>query len=303
MLATVIKIGARPLMNQEILANWNGVEMPLASVKVSVLDRAFLFGDSVYEVARIYAGQLFHGRDHLERMSRSLASLQIKGVDMELVLERLQATLAHSKVVEGRAYVQITRGEAPRTHRYPLDARPNILIYVEELEDPFKDFRNTGVACVTHPDIRWQRNDIKSTSLAATCMAAQYAFERGCLDVVFINSAGFVTEGSFTSVFGVKDGKILVAPSTANVLPGITKKLVLELAAACTIPLEETLIRQEEIFLLDEMFMAGTTEEVLAIVRVDDRPIADGEPGPIVRRLQKEYSQLVNAAFLEASGK
>ena len=280
-------------MNQDVLANWNGVEMPLHNVKVSVLDRGFMFGDAVYETVRIYAGQLFHVRDHLDRLANSLASMKIAGVDMSVVHDRLLQTLEHSTVSEGVAYLQITRGEAPRTHIYPRDVQPNILIYVDHFEDPYKPARDQGVSVITHPDIRWGRNDIKATSLAANCLAAQYAYEHGCTEVLFINAQGFVTEGSHTSVFGVKDGELIVAPASANVLPGITKKLVLGLATAGNIPLSETRIKQEDIFLLDEMFLAGTSKEIIPIIRVDDRLLGNGLPGPVVKRLQKEYGELV----------
>jgi D-alanine transaminase len=282
-------------MNKNILANWNGEEMPLENVKVSVLDRAFMFGDSVYEVVRIYAGRLFHLEDHLERLARSMDLLAIRGVGTELLRSRILETLAHASVESGRAYFQVTRGVAPRSHYYPEKSTPNILIFVEHFEDPFAQDREDGVSVVTHPDIRWGRNDIKVTSMAANCLAAEYAHEHGCAEVVFINRDGLVTEGSHTSIFGVKDGRLLVSPASANVLPGITKKLVLGLASAGKIALEEAQIRQADLFTLDEMFIAGTSKEVMPVVRVDDCPIGDGRPGPVVRRLQKEYGELVKA--------
>jgi D-alanine transaminase len=146
---------------------------------------------------------------------------------------------------------------------------------------------------VTHPDIRWRRNDIKATSLAANCMAAQYAYEHGCPEVIFISPDGLLTEGSHTSIFAVKDGKLLVAPASANVLPGITKKVVLELAKSGNIPLADAKIKKEEIHLLDEMFMAGTPEEVIAITTVDGKPIGSGQCGPVVKKLQSEYKKLI----------
>ena len=280
-------------MTSTILANWNGTEMPLHEVKVSVLDRGFLFGDAVYEVMRIYGGKFFHPEDHLERLKTSLASLKIHGVDLSSVKDNLAKTLKNSEVKEGLAYLQITRGEAARTHRYPEKSIPNILIYVEHFADPYASVRDSGVSAVTHPDIRWRRNDIKATSLAANCIAAQYAYEHGCPEVIFISPDGLLTEGSHTSIFAVKDGKLLVAPASANVLPGITKKVVLELAKSGNIPLADAKITKEEIHLLDEMFMAGTPEEVIAITRVDDKPIGNGQCGPVVKKLQSEYKKLI----------
>lgn len=265
--------------------------MPLSDVKVSVLDRAFLFGDAVYEVVRIYAGKLFRAGDHLDRLSQSLASTQIAGVDLGVVQERLKSTVVSSGVSEGLAYLQVTRGEAPRTHRYPGHCLPNILIYVEHFADPYAALRETGVSAVTYSDIRWGRNDIKATSLAANCMAAQFAYERGCAEAVLIGADDFVTEGSHTSIFGVRDSKILVAPASSHVLPGITKKLILELAHASAIELAQERIRKEDLFLLDELFLAGTPEEIIAIVQVDDRPISGGTPGAVVGKLQAQFRQ------------
>jgi D-alanine transaminase len=278
-------------MNKTPLANWNGQLMPLSDVKVSVLDRGFLFGDSAYEVVRIYAGGLFRAEDHLKRLSQSLESIEIRGVDPDAVRERLELTVSASGVSEGLAYLQVTRGEAPRTHRYPGHCVPNILIYVELFDDPYAALREAGVSVVTYPDIRWGRNDIKVTSLAANCMAAQFAYERGCAEAVLIDGDDFVTEGSHTSIFGVRQNKILVAPASQHVLPGITKKLILELAHSSAIDLEPERIRKEDLFLLDELFLAGTPEEIVAIVRVDDRPICGGTPGAVVQRLQAQFQR------------
>ena len=117
-----------------------------------------------------------------------------------------------------------------RTHRYPEAATPNVLMFVSEFDDPYVHIREQGVTAVTFNDVRWQRNDIKVTSMAANCMAAQYAYEHGCADVLFTSADDFVTEGSHTSVFAVRNGELLVAPSSTHVLPGITKSIVLELA-------------------------------------------------------------------------
>lgn len=280
-------------MNITALANWNGEEMALGDVKVSVLDRGFLFGDAVYEVVRIYRGQLFHLQDHLDRMRKSLAVMRIATVNNEILSQRLEQIVTASQVVDGLAYVQITRGEAPRAHRYPDHAVPNVLMYVDQFNDPYADSRGAGVSAVTHPDIRWGRNDIKATSLAANCMAAQYAHERGCADVIFVDFDGTVTEGSHTSIFGVRQGMIIVAPASPHVLPGITKKLIVELADSSGIQLCPEYIKQSDLHGLDELFLAGTPEEILAIVQVDDRPIGGGVPGPVVKKLQFQFRQLV----------
>ena len=281
--------------NIDLLANWNGKEMPLKDVRVSVLDRAFLFGDSAYEVIRIYNKFCFRLDDHFDRMKKSLDSLQISGVELGEVKRRLHQLINSSALDNALAYIQITRGVAKRTHHYPENYTPNILIYVEPFGDPYKQEREQGAKAVTHPDIRWRRNDIKATSLAANCMASSYAREKGCLEVIFINKEGFMTEGSHTSIFGIKDGKLLVTPSSSNVLPGITKRQVLEIAENIKLPLEETRVKESEIHQLDELFIAGTPEEIIPIVSVDGKPVGEGKPGPIVSKIYEEFQNILCA--------
>ncbi|MBZ0189876.1 MAG: aminotransferase class IV [Candidatus Obscuribacterales bacterium] len=278
----------------DLLADWNKEIMPLHQVKVSVLDRAFLFGDAVYEVIRVYGGHFFHLRDHLDRMRDSLASLSIEGVDVDLVGQRAKTLLERSGLKEALAYIQATRGVAPRTHYYPKSYEPNVLIYLQPFDDPYAKERAAGVNAVSYKDIRWGRNDIKATSLAANCMAAQYARENNSLEVVFIDSQGYMTEGSHTSLFGIRQGKLLVAPSSSNVLPGITKRQILKLADTNKIEIESVRLKKEEIFELDEFFLAGTPEELIPIVKLDDRPIGSGSPGPIVKSLHQSFEELVH---------
>ena len=277
------------------LASWNGRQMPLEEVLVPALDRAFLFGDAVYEVIRVYNGRLFRIEDHFDRLAKSMMSLSITGVDLSALKTRLAELLAASEIAEALAYVQVTRGAAKRTHAYPADCTPNVLMFVEEFADPYALYRAKGAAAVTHPDIRWQRNDIKATSLAANCMAAQYAKEHDALEVIFIDSDGRMTEGSHTSIFGVKKGEIIVSPSSPKVLPGITKKQILELSKAAGITISERRVSAAEIHDLDEMCLAGTPEEIVPIVSVDGKPIGNGQPGPVIKLLQEEFRKALAA--------
>lgn len=274
------------------LANWNGQEMPLEDVRVSVLDRAFLFGDAVYEVIRLYKGRLWMYDRHMGRLATGLNALRIDGVDLDVLKSRIEETVKNGGVEEALVYIQITRGAATRTHHYPEKAVPNQLVYVEHYDDPCKPLRETGVPVISYPDYRWQRNDLKVTSLIANCMAAQAAHESGCIEVMQIGSDGYVTEGSHTSIFAVRDGKILVSPSSSKVLPGITKQQILELAAASQIGIQEQRFKQDEIKDIDEMFLTGTPEEIVPIVKVDNQVIGDGTPGPVTKKL--------HAAFMES---
>lgn len=271
-------------------ANWNGEIQPIEQVKVSVLDRAFLFGDAVYEALRVYSGRLWLCEEHLQRLERSLAELRIP-CDLERLHQRMLQILEHSKVQEGLMYIQITRGEAPRTHYFPPVApTPNELIYVKEFDgDPHAAHRDAGVACATYPDIRWARRDIKSVNLLGNCLACQYAIEQGCYEAILVEPDGNISEGSHTSVFGVVGGKVLTAPKGHHILPGITRDLVLRLAAKASIPVEERAVRKDDLDSIDELFLTGTTTEVLAITKVDGKPIGIGVPGPVTQRLQETY--------------
>lgn len=276
------------------LANWNGVEMPLDDVRVSVLDRAFLFGDGIYEVLRIYGGRLFLLREHVDRLGRSLDKLRIQA-DVPRIEQRLVDTLRHSGVKEGTAYIQVTRGVAPRTHKFPPPGTvPNELIYIKELDgDPYAAARETGASVITVPDVRWKRCDIKSVNLLANCLAAQAAAEAGCEEAILIGEDQSVVEGSHTSVFGVKDGRIWTTPLGPQILPGITRGLVMRLAEHADIGVVERSLRLGELDSIDELFLTGTTSEVLPVTRVDGDPVGSGRPGPVTQRLAATYRAAV----------
>lgn len=285
-------------MSRPTLANWNGEFLPLADVRVSVLDRGFLFGDGIYEVLRVYAGRPFLCEEHMQRLRRSLREVRID-CDADRLERRMQDTLRQSGVQEGLIYIQVTRGGAAnRTHRFPdPSVPPNELIYVEELDgDPYAQYRKTGVRLITVPDVRWGRCDIKSVNLLANCMAAQAAKEAGCIEALLVKPDGTITEGSHTSIFAVKDGRILTTPLGPQILPGITRGLVLRLADKAGIPVTEGVLRRDELASLDEMFLTGTTSEVLAVVQVDGQAIGEGKPGTVTGQLYTTYWQEVKAA-------
>lgn len=281
-------------MGRAPLANWNGQLLPLAEVRVSVLDRAFLFGDAIYEALQVYAGRVWLLREHMARLRHSLAEIRIRS-DVERLEGRMLETLAASQVEHGLVYLQVTRGEAPRQHHFPSpEATPNELIYVTESgPDPYGSLREAGVTAITYPDIRWGRRDIKSVNLLGNCLASQAAIEAGAFEAILVEEGGLVSEGSHTSVFAVRAGRLLTAPNSHHILPGITRGLVLKLAATAGIPVEEHAIRQSDLETVDELFLTGTSTEVLAIVQVDGKGIGSGRPGPITRRLHATYRKAV----------
>jgi D-alanine transaminase len=282
----------------EPLANINGEQMPLADVRISAQDRGFLFGDAVYEVLRIYGGKPWLEDEHFSRLARSLDAIRIAGVDVRRLRQRVHDTIRAGRFGEAIVYIQITRGAALRSHTFPAGIMPLEFLYVQEFRDPYIQARETGAAVITQADTRWDRCDIKSTNLLANVLAMQAAKEAGGLESLLYLPDGTLTEGTHTSFFGVLDGTVLTAPNSNAILPGITRGLVLRLAARAGVPVREHVIRRNDLGRVSELFLTGTTSEVLPAVTVDGRPVGDGRPGPVVRRLQEAY-RLAVREFLE----
>lgn len=275
-------------------ANWNGTEIPLSEVRVSVLDRAYMFGDGVYEVFRVYNGQMFLDRPHFDRLQDSLAQLRIV-TDVARLEQRVRDTLAHSGVQEGQVYLQVSRGEAPRSHPFPSPpVTPNELIFVREYDsDPYAASRASGIRALLVPDVRWKRCDIKSLNLLGNVLASQAASEAGCGEAIMATADGTITEGSHSTVFGVRNGALVTAPLDSNILPGITRKLVLELADACGIRVEEQPFTVTSLNSLDEVFATSTIAEVLPVIGIEGHPWPARPPGPVTRQLQTAYRDYV----------
>jgi D-alanine transaminase len=281
------------MIRSAALANVNGQLMPLEEARVPALDRGFLFGDAVYEVLRIYGGKPWLADEHFARLGRSLAAIRIRGVDLERLRRRMDETIAAGRFQEATAYLQITRGAGPRKHAFSAAMTPLELLYVQEFTDPYSAARQSGAAVITQPDLRWDRCDIKSTNLLGNVLAMQTAVEAGCVEALLYLPDGTLTEGTHTSFFGVLDGKLLTAPNSAAILPGITRGLILRLSERAAVPVWEHTLRRDDLSRVSELFLTGTTSEVLPVVRVDGRAVADGKPGPVTRRLQEAYAAAV----------
>lgn len=275
------------------LANVNGQMMPLWDVRVSVLDRGFLFGDAIYEVLRVYGGRVWLEEEHFRRLRHSLEAIRLTGVDIDRVRARMQETLTQSAVREGIVYIQITRGAAARAHSFPSGAVPLELLYVQAFDDPYAEARQQGTCVVTRPDIRWDRCDIKSTNLLANVLTMQDAVEAGCKEALFYLPDGTLTEGTHTNLFGVRDGRLLTAPRTNEILPGITRGFIVGLAQQAGVALEERKLHRDRLNEVAEVFVSGTTSEIMPVVQVDGNLVGDGKPGPVTRRLQEAYARAV----------
>lgn len=277
------------------LANLNGKIMPLDEVTISPLDRGFLFGDAVYEVLRIYRGKPWLEDEHFDRFERSLREIKISGVDMPRLRRRMHETITAGGFGEAMAYMQVTRGAAPRKHAFPKGIAPLELLWIQEYPDTYRPLCESGCSVITFPDLRWHRCDIKSTNLLGNVLANQASSEAGCAEALLYLPDGTMTEASHSSFFAVKNGQLHTTPLKANVLPSITRAYAQKLCGQANIEVVERNLRRTELDEADELFLVGTTCEILPIVKVDDRLVKTGQPGPLTRRLQAVYTANVRA--------
>jgi D-alanine transaminase len=269
---------------------FDGRYVAKSEVRVSPDDRGFLLGDGIYEVAAAYDGRFVALDRHMERLRRSLREIRIDDSvadPLETVFQELLERNGFSEAGKSMVYLQVTRGAAPRTHAFPkVPVRATVYAYAV----PFPDMGNlaAGINAITRPDLRWLRCDIKTISLIANCLANQEAKENGAFEAILIRD-GLALEGTHTTFFGIKDGVIRTAPLSNFILPGITREITVEAALRAGIEVIETPIAAAELSTMDELFITGTTTEVVPIIRLDGRPVGSGEPGETTLRLMELY--------------
>ncbi|HTJ23675.1 MAG TPA: aminotransferase class IV [Gemmatimonadaceae bacterium] len=282
-----------------MLAYLNGQFVPRATASIPVEDRGFIFGDGVYEVWRVVAGRLFENERHLARLESGLRELRIPApeiVDRDAIESVARRLLADSGLIHGEAtfYVEITRGVAPRTHQFPPAGTPPTVFAMANRFTPPDAVRARGASCITTPDIRWARCDIKTIQLLPNILAKQAAAERDAIDALMIRD-GVVTESSHANIMAVIDGVVRTHPTDHRILAGVTRAVVLEIASELGIPVREEPFAEADIARADELFLVGTTTDVMPIVRVNDVVIAGGTPGVIAKRLHAELRARLDA--------
>ncbi|WP_262269797.1 D-amino-acid transaminase [Microvirga yunnanensis] len=279
----------------------NGSFLPIEEAKVPFMDRGFMFGDGVYEGIGMLDGRLIDNEAHLERLERSLAEIRIPNPYTRAEWTSLQEELARrNAMTEGFIYFQVTRGVAERDFFFPEDTKPTVAMFTQAKAIAAAPAAQTGIAVVTVPDLRWQRRDIKSINLLAQVLAKQAAREAGAQEAWLVED-GFVTEGGSSSAFIVTTGgSIVVRPLSNAILPGITRKSLLELSREAGIKLEERRFTVEEAYGAAEAFLTSASNFVLPIVSIDGRPVADGKPGPITKRLRELYLTMAGSPALAA---
>ncbi len=269
----------------------NGKLLPIEQASVSVLDRGFIFGDGVYELVPVYSRVPFRLDEHLTRLERSLGEAKIRNP-----YTRAQWRSNIYQVIDAQTfddqgvYFQVTRGVAKRDHAFPKSLEPTVFMMSNPLVSPPQAQVDKGGAAVSATDNRWLRCDIKSISLIGNCLLRQMSAEAGAVETILFRD-GKLTEASASNVFIVKRGVIHSPPKSNLILPGITYDVVSELARANNLPIEFRDVAEAEVRAADEIWVTSSSKEVLAIVELDGKPVGDGRPGPVFRRMHQLYQE------------
>ncbi|HSV70761.1 MAG TPA: aminotransferase class IV [Methylibium sp.] len=288
-----------PSATAESLCYLNGEYTRVADAKVSVLDRGFLFGDGIYEAMPVYAQRIFRFDEHMARLERSLAKLRIGNPHTPAQwLERMRRLIAALHEQTGAAdqflYLQVTRGVSVRDHVMPKDLAPTVFIMTSALRPPTAEQRHAGVACVGARDFRWERGDIKCTSLLGNVLARQISADAGAVETVLFRD-GFLTEASSSNVWIAKDGALIGPPKSEHVLEGIRVDLLRELCEDEGIGYSLRPIPESEVATADELLLSSSTKEVLAVTKLDGELVGHGalrgKPGPVYARLYEAYQR------------
>ena len=276
----------------------NGQFSSLEEVRISPDDRGFLFGDGVYEVIRAYHGVPAFWCEHFIRLVRSAREIQLPFSIEQADFQRLLLSgLQQSGYQEGKIYIQMTRGVAPREHVFPPNGEPTIFLSFRKMVALPTEICQRGVSVITLPDIRWHRCDIKSLNLLPNVLAKQKAQEAKAFEGIFVRD-GWVNEGATSNIFAVKDGGIITPERNHFVLAGVTQQQVVMLAQANGIDVQFRPISIADLLQSEEVFLVGTTIEVLPVIQVNGESIRDGRPGFITTTLQQQFTAYVSGLSL-----
>lgn len=264
----------------------NGDYLPLADAKISVLDRGFLFGDGVYEVIPAYQGRLFRLEDHIDRLNNSLREIRLELQKSVAEWQAIFQPLLDSSKDE-YIYLQITRGYAPkRDHGFPEQVMPTVFAMCSEIK-PFTG-RVTGIKAVTLQDTRWQKCHVKATALLAHVLLRQEALDQDGAEAILLRN-GYVCEGAASNVFAVIDDELITPPNSHEILPGITRDVILELAEVNQIACREDIIAVEALQNATEVWVTSSIREIVPVVELDGQLVGDGKPGPLFQKMDQLF--------------
>jgi D-alanine transaminase len=275
------------------MAYLNGLFTPLEQAKISPMDRGFLFGDGVYEVIPVYQRRLFEWKAHLARLHHSLKATEIANPLSDLAWLDLMQKLIELHPWENQfIYLQVTRGvQFPRDHLPSRDLTPTVFAYTNPLKPIAERVLNEGLKVITVEDQRWHRCDIKAITLLPNVMAKLEGQRQMADDVILVRPDGWVTEGSASNLFMVREGVLVTPPLNELILPGITRQVILQLVQDQCLRFEERAIHVDELDLANELWLSSSTKEALPICRLNQKPVGDGIPGPVWRALRLSYQQ------------
>ena len=277
----------------------NGQFLPAEQAMVSVMDRGFLFGDGVYEVIPAYGGKPFRLEAHLDRLRNSLEAIRIPAPLGEAQWRTLLEELLQRNPGEDQSiYLQITRGVmSKRDHAFDASLVPTLFAMVSPIGAPDPAVERDGVTAISLKDIRWESCHIKAITLLPNVLLRQQAIDAGAVEAILVRE-GCATEGAASNLFIVNRGVLVTPPKGSHLLPGITRDLILELAANHAIPYREAAISVEELHQAEEVWLTSSTKEILPVTTLDEKPVGDGKPGGLYRRmsaLYREYKEQVRA--------
>jgi D-alanine transaminase len=277
------------------IAYLNGEYMPLEEARISPMDRGFLFGDGIYEVIPSYGGRMVGFGPHISRMQNGLAAIEIKlGWNDQQWHELCVSLLEKNGNGDLGIYLHVTRGaDTKRNHAYPEGVEPTVFAYAFEIPPPPVPERDKikPYTCATGSDMRWDRCNIKSISLLGNVMHYQQGHSKGDGEILLYNENNELTECGACNAYIVKNGVVATPPLDNQILPGITRLVLLGvLQADGSIPVEERVITMDEVWNADEVWISSSSKEVVPVVKLDGKPVGDGKPGPVWEKAAKLYS-------------
>ena len=262
--------------------------VPADELEPVYFDRGMFFGDGVYEVMRSYNGKIFALQEHLQRFAGSLSAIKISGVDIDLIRSRIFKAIDAAGIANAKIYFHITRGSQPRDRVWNASLQPNFFLTVSEVADNTEK-KTKGIAVSTHPDWRWKRCDIKSLNLLANVLASTDAASKGCGEAILVDESGLITEGAGSAFFAIRGQTLQTAPLTVNILPSITRDFAIKAGRNIGLEVVEESLTVEQAAGSDELLVASTTQDTVAVVRFDGKVIGDGKPGKYTKLLALEF--------------
>ena len=264
--------------------------IPLSDVTSERLDRGTFFGDGVYEAMRSYDGRLCTLREHLARFERNLKAIDITGIDINQIRNRVEKAYSAADIPNAIIYFHITRGSGYRSYLCG-DLKPNFFLTIAELPD-FTEIKKNGISVMTYPDLRWKRCDIKTLNLLPNVLAKRAAVEKGFDDAILVDDDGLITEGASSAFFAIRDGSLRTTPLSANILGSVSRQFVLKLAEKINLPVIEKSLTIDEAGGAEELFIATSPRGIIPVVKFNGEIIGAGKSGEYTKLLSEALDKL-----------